>query len=209
MELDPKFKKNKNLTLNIANQQLQQVPSYKYLGVTLDSVLSYSNHITTILNTVSHKSYILSKISHYITKRSVIRIYKSMILPYFDYADIVFDKVNCSELEKLQRAQNRYLQICLLANNKTNTDYIHSITNTPLLKFIRKVHLRNYMYTNLGKDWLLDVKPVNTRLRDAPLFNVKKSNTTAYDRSVQHNGANEWNCCLSTEIRNVDHYSLF
>ena len=203
-----KIKKAKNLTINIANQKLQQVPSYKYLGVTLDSVLSYSNHISTLLNTVSHKAYILSKILRFITKYSALRIYKSMISPYFDYADIVFDKANQSDLDKLQRAQNRCLRICLLATVRTDTDYIHSTAKTPLLKLRRKVHLRNFMYTNLSKTWLLDVKPVNTRLRDAPLFSIKLSNTVAYDRSVQHNGALEWNC-LPIELRNVDHYLLF
>ena len=52
-----KIKKAKHLKIAINNQQLQQVPSYKYLGVTLDSVLSYSNHISTVLSTVSHKAY--------------------------------------------------------------------------------------------------------------------------------------------------------
>ena len=86
-----------------------------------------------------------------------------MILPYFDSADIVFAKANQTDLDKLQRAQNRCLKTCLLLNKRTDTDYLHSITNVPKLEFRRKVHLRNFMYLQQKKPWLLDVKSVNTR----------------------------------------------
>ena len=74
------------------------MPSFKYLGLTLDGTLSFSNHISTVLNSVSHKAYILSKIRKFIDIRAAIKIYKSMILPYFDYTDIVFDKANRNDL---------------------------------------------------------------------------------------------------------------
>ena len=126
-----KVKKAKIFKLKTNEQSLLQVPTYKYLGVTIDFVLSYSKHISTIIHTVSHKAYILSKIRRFITLYSSIRIYKSMILPYFDYADIVYDKANCTELEKLQRLQNRCIKTCLCADKRTNTDLIHSIAKTP------------------------------------------------------------------------------
>ena len=131
-----------------------------------------------------------------------------MVLPYFDYADIVIDKANKTELDKLQRAQNRCIKICLLMNVRTDTDYIHSTAKMPKLEARRKVHLRNFMYLQLCKPWLLDIKSVNTRLRDAPLFKVKIANTLAYERSVHHNGAIRWNN-LPIEIRNVNQYLSF
>ena len=203
-----KIKRARNLELSIDNQPLQQVPSFKYLGVTLDSVLSYSNHISTVLNNVSHKAYILSKIRRFITTYSSIRIYKSMILPYFDYADIVFDKANQTDLDKLQRLQNRCLKICLRVNMKTETDLIHSVTKSPKLYYRRKAHLRNFMHSRLSDMSLLDIKPIGTRSRDTPLFNVTFPNTLAFKRSIQYNGALEWNN-LPPSTRNVDQFLSF
>ena len=94
-----KVKKAKIVKLSLQNAQLQQVPSYKYLGFTLDSVLSYSNHISVLLNTIAHKAYVFSKIRRFITEYSAIKMFKSMILPYFDYADIVYDKANQNDLD--------------------------------------------------------------------------------------------------------------
>ena len=203
-----KIKKAKFLKLNIKGKPLQQVPSYKYLGLTLDPVLSYSKHISTILNTVSHKAYILSKIRCFITTYSSIRIFKSMILPYFDYADIVFAKANCADLDKLQRMQNRCIKTCLRVDKRTNTELIHSVAKTPKLEFRRITHIRNFMYKRLCNTSLLDIKPINTRSRDAPLFKVIFPNTLAFTRSVQYYGALEWNK-LTSEIRNVDQFLSF
>ena len=98
-----KIKKTKNAKLSIGNVQIQQVTSFKYLGFTLDPVLSLSNHTSSLLNVISDKAYILSKIRRFITEYSAIRIYKAMLLPYFDYADIVYDRARQKDLDKLQR----------------------------------------------------------------------------------------------------------
>ena len=203
-----KVKAAKRTNLVISGTSIQQVPSYKYLGFTLDSVLSFSNHVTSLLNTNTHKMYIFGKIRRFITEYAAIRIYKAMLLPYFDYADIVFDKARQGDLDKLQRAQNKGLKICMSVNVRTETDFIHTHTKVPKLHNRRKVHLRNFMFLRKSKETLLDVIDVRTRARDAPLFKTNFPRNEAYKRSVLYNGATEWNS-LSVETRNVDHYLPF
>ena len=203
-----KVKRAKDLKVVINGVQIQQVPSFKYLGFTLDSVLSFTNHITALLNIVTHKMYILGKIRRFITEYAAIRIYKAMILPYFDYADIIYDKANQGYLDKLQRVQNRCLKICMLTNIKTDTDLVHSHTKVSKLENRRKVHLRNFMFQRKSNADLLDAIVVGTRARDAPLFKTEFPRYEAYKRSVLYNGATEWNS-LSAEIRNVDQFLPF
>ena len=45
--------------------------------------------------------------------RSSLAIFKTMILPYLDYGDILFSTANRQKLDKLQRLQNKCLKICL------------------------------------------------------------------------------------------------
>ena len=203
-----KLKKAKDIVLSVGGQTLHQVPSFRYLGVTLDSVLSYSNHISTVLNSVSHKAYILSKIRRFITTYSAVKIYKSMLLPYFDYADIVFDKANQNNLDKLQRMQNRCLKICLRSDIRTDTDLIHSTVKTAKLEYRRKAHLRSFMYSKLGDESLIDDLPINTRSRDAPLFKVSTPNLEVFKKSVKYNGAVEWNN-LPIDLRSANHILSF
>ena len=77
-----------------------------------DSVLSFSNHISSLF--IAHKAIILGKIRRFITEHSLIRMHKAMLLPYFDYAGIVYDRAKKTELNKLQRAKNKCVKTCML-----------------------------------------------------------------------------------------------
>ena len=198
-----KIKKVQNARLLVGDSLIQKVPNYKYLGFTLDPVLSFASHISTLLNVVAHKAFVLSEMRRYLTERAAIRIYKAMLLPYFDYADIVYDRARQFDLDKLQRAQNKCLKTCMLANVRTDTDHIHTYTKVAKLSNRRKAHLRNFMFLRKKAPYLLKPGDAATRARDAPLFRTMIPKCEAYKRSVLYNGAIEWNG-LSVDLRNVD-----
>ena len=79
-----KVKKCKEVDIKIGNESLKVVPLYKYLGLLMDSTLNYSNHITSIVNTVTYKMSLLGKLRKYLNGEVATLIYNSMILPYFD-----------------------------------------------------------------------------------------------------------------------------
>ena len=107
-----KVKTCKEVVVRIEDTNLQVVPSYKYLGFVLDSILSFNHHVSTVIKVVAYKINLLSKIRRYLTESVALKIYKSMILPYFDYGDVIYDAANKCILDKLQRLQNRGLKIC-------------------------------------------------------------------------------------------------
>ena len=63
---------------------LDCVDSFKYLGITLDPQLNYDLYLSTILQKVTYKSYLLRKIRRYIDVQASLHIYKAMILPYIE-----------------------------------------------------------------------------------------------------------------------------
>ena len=50
-----RIKKYKNMNVTLLNDRIQQVPSYKYLGVILDTGLNFDSQIQQTMNKVSHK----------------------------------------------------------------------------------------------------------------------------------------------------------
>lgn len=48
--------------LNLGVSQLDYVSDYKYLGLTIDTSLTFKKHLTNTLKLVSHKAYQLYKI---------------------------------------------------------------------------------------------------------------------------------------------------
>ena len=203
-----RVKKIKNLKVQLLNTFIQQVPSYKYLGVILDVNLNFNLQIQQTINKVSHKLYILSKIRQFLTVKTSILIYKSMILPYFDYGDIIYMFASKSELSKLERMQERCINICTRTYGRDNIDNIRAEYRLPKLEKRRNCHINNFMYnrnTNLEET---DEDIMQTRSKSSKKFIINKPNIEAYRRSTIYSGAISWNS-LKADTKNIDLYEIF
>ena len=203
-----KVKKAKNIKVKLAGELLQKVPTYKYLGMVLDPTLNYNHHISYVIKTVLYKLLLLGKVKKYLHDNVALQIYKSMLLPYFDYADVIFHNSMSGSLEKLQRLQNKCLRLCSGQVRNVSTNGIHKLTGVPFLKDRRRTHLLNFMYIRKNKPGMLNVREIRTKAHDAPLFNVTIPRCEAFKRSVSYSGAIEWNN-LSVDHRNIDLYLPF
>ena len=203
-----RVKKAKEVKVSINAKPLQLVPTYKYLGIVLDSVLSYNYHVNSVIATILYIINLLSKIRLYLTDAVEVRIFKSMILPYFDYGDVIYSTAGQEMLDKLQRLQNRCLKMCLNVNNRSNTDALHTITNCPELAERRRAHVNNFMHGRLSREQLLDTRDIRTRVHDAPLFKIVVPKNETYKRSVEYAGSQQWNS-LAADTRNIRDASAF
>ena len=203
-----KVKKAKNVIIRIGEVPLQIVPTYKYLGITLDSTLSFNYHVKSASTAISYKVNLLARIRKYLNEEVAMRIYKSMILPYFDYGDVIYNTAGQEGLDKLQRLQNRCLKICKGFNVRFCTKELHEITKMPKLSQRRMAHVNNFMYSRLGNESLVDKRDIRTRAHDAPLFKIEIPTVEAYKRSIQYAGALQWNS-LNKEIRGIDNFQNF
>ena len=203
-----KVKKARNVVVKIGNTPLQIVPTYKYLGITLDSTLTFRCHVRTVSNVIAYKTNLLAKVRKFLTEKVALKIYKSMVLPYFDYGDVIYNTAGQEGLDKLQRLQNRCLKICKGFDIRFNTNELHVITKMPLLKFRREAHVNNFMYNRLKRTDLVDSRDIRTRAHDAPLFKVSVPKYEAYKRSVKHAGAVQWNN-LPNACRSINNFESF
>ena len=202
------IKKANHCHLSLAGVQIQKVSTFKYLGFTLDSTLSFKMQVSDTISKIMHKKIMLSKIMPFLNNDVALLIYKSMILPYFDYCDVIYNCANADGLEKLQRLQNKCLKICLNLHQLHNTINVHREAKCAYLEVRRKVHTCNFMYKRQAKLNLLDLRDIHTRQHDAPLFKVPHPNNEAFKRSVLYYGANTWNN-LPTATRLIRDYLPF
>ena len=200
-----RVKKAGHVDMKINNEPLQQVPSYKYLGLMLDSTLNYNQHIQSVLHL---KLHLLAKLKRYMNDNVAVCIYKSMLLPYFDYADVIYNNANVTLLDKLQRLQNKCLRVCLGQNRRFSTEVAHRMAFVPWLKDRRIAHTLNFMYKRKERRDLLNVTQIRTRAHDAPLFHVKIPRYEAFKRSVSYSASSLWNN-LPPNVRNTDTYLKF
>ena len=131
-----------------------------------------------------------------------------MILPYFDYGDVIYDTASQEGLDKLQRLQYKCFKICKGYNRRFNKQLLHNITKVPMLKKRRTAHINNFMYCKLSNNQWVDRREIRTRAHDAPLFKVKVPKIESYKRAVEYSGAFRWND-LPADLRNVNSYYSF
>ena len=190
---------------------LQVVPTYKYLGVNLDQTLNFKYHLECLVSNITFKLYMFSKIRRFFNEKCAITVYKSMLMPFFDYCDIVYMFSGQNELNKLNRHHLRGMRISLYGGYMLNENELHVKCNLSTLNVRRQVHLRNFMYkvkkekSNLVNN---DATNINTRLHDGPVFKVTHPNSDPIKRSVMYAGALEWNN-LDSDIRNIEDIDKF
>ena len=123
-----------HLTLHIAGSQLEQVDSFKYLGILLSSNLSWSHHITTIVSKVKRLIGMMYRnFSKHTSAAVMLQIYKSVIRPHLEYACQVWDPHLLKDIQLLEGTHKFALKVC---TGNWSSDYTEllNITKVPSLK---------------------------------------------------------------------------
>ena len=197
-----------NFELKLNGTNLFKEPFYNYLGITLDSNLSYNQRVKQCMKIVSHKIYLLAKIRKFINEETALFIYRSMIAPIIDYGDIKYMGGMEENLLKLQRLQNRGLRICMNIQHHIPTILLHQQAQIPNLATRRSCNLKKYMFKQQNNHSLIKIPVVNTRINKAFVFKTQRPHIEKYKRNPLYEGALIWNS-LKPEIRNIENYTGF
>ena len=84
------YRGNTELKMQVNNVVLEQVNSYKYLGIMLDQNLNFNMHVDYMCNKTRKKLGMLKRVRKYITIDTALLLYKTLVVPLFDYGDIVY-----------------------------------------------------------------------------------------------------------------------
>ena len=132
------------LPLTLDGTSLEQVPSFKCLGVTLSSTLSWSTHISLTCSKAKKQiGYIYRNFYTHSSPQSLLKLYMSIVLPVLSYCSSVWDPHTLSDISKLEKVQHFALKMC---SKKWSVDY-HSLLIFPVfLPFT--LSLNSFCFTN-------------------------------------------------------------
>ena len=100
-ETGAKLSKYNILNVNISGKRIIQSNTVKYLGMHLDTKLKWDTHFDEMCRKISRVVSFLARLRHFISEFNLKMVYNSIILPLFDYADIVYDLKHTDRLQKL------------------------------------------------------------------------------------------------------------
>ena len=76
--------------INIDKNQIDQVRSTKFLEVLINENLTWSDHISAVLNKTSKNLGIIRKLSKTFPSDILLTLYNNLIAPYLDYCNIAW-----------------------------------------------------------------------------------------------------------------------
>ena len=130
----------------IDNMPIIEKQETTFLGVLIDSNVTWNSHIRNICMLVSRGIGILYKLRYYLSQRSLLMLYNSFILSNISYCNIVWGNSNNMKIEKILRLQKKALRICTYSHYIAHTDPIFYNLKTLKIGDIHTFQTAIFMY---------------------------------------------------------------
>ena len=124
-----------DISIKIRDQCIDKVTHTKFLGITIDDRLNWSNHITCIKNKIAKGLGIMRKAKSLLKEKTLITLYYSFIYPYLHYGIIAWGKTTNNYLNPLSILQKRAIRLISSAHKFDHT--------APLFKKLGLLKLEN------------------------------------------------------------------
>ncbi len=159
-----------NISIHVNEHQLARERTFKYLGITFSENLSWSDHLN-ISTKINQRIGLLRRNKAFIPLKTRLIIYNALILPLFDYGDVIWgDKNNSSLMDKLQVLQNKAAKTILDApylsssTEALNKLHWHPLTHrrkllNNLTEFNLELPKTNHLYNTRRRDDIYLCKP--------------------------------------------------
>ena len=131
---------NQNQQLTFGSTILKETPSHKHLGVILQNNCRWDEHIRSVINKTSTLISCLRSYKYKISRKALETMYKSFVLPLFDYADIVWDNCTDNQSKKLESLHLEAIRIIIGGIRGTSHQKLYIESGFCTLKERRKRH---------------------------------------------------------------------
>ena len=195
-----------NLILNAS--QIEYVEKYDYLGVTIETDLKFKRHIEKSFTRINNKLYVFTCMRKSMNTKAAVMVYKSMVLPFFEYGNVFLSTCTERDLTKLQRLQNRGLRTALGKENTSNVYEMHMDAHILPIKLRAKIALMKIMFSLKENDQFIDNRVLTTRAHTATVFKVARPKSCIFQNSVAYVGPRDWDN-LSVDLRSVNDMKAF
>ena len=193
--------KEKNLNVILCKTQIQQVNNVKYLGVICDEQIKWNIHIDKMVKKIGQMVSFLGRLRSTLNESILKLLYNAVVLPHFDYGDIVYGSACKYLTERLQKLQNRAGRLILHINRDSRIPNleIHNALAWDTLSDRRNQHLLIYMFkslNNMTPIYISDSFTISAHeyhLRFSGKLYTPKPHTEFLKRTFKYRGAMAYN----------------
>ena len=201
-------------SFNIASAEINCEDNVTLLGVNIDYLLKFDDHVSDICKKASRQLAVLKRIGKFLTKQGRMIIYNSFILSNFNYCPIVWHFCSKRSSDKMEKLQERGLRF-VTGDYSSPIQVILEQTKSKLLHVSRIQTIAKETYKILNKDApfylhdLLSFKYNSYNSRRQKQVQVPQVNTTRYGlKSFRYEATRIWNS-LPNDIRTAESFKDF
>lgn len=173
LRISKHIKNTKKLLLSIDDIELAEVNKVKYLGLILDSGMTFSSHVENLIAKLNYIRYNIRRNSKYLNTTTKYKMYNSLIASHLNYLPAFWGQTTAQIINKLQIAQNKVIKV--LFNKPPSSDTRQLYNDLNLLKIKELVYLdsvkliykikNNLVDTGINLRYASDVHTHHTRSR--------------------------------------------
>ena len=135
---------NYDLKIKLDGKRLYPSKYVKYLGILIDSQLSWSYHVKSLVPKLSRANGMLAKIRHYVTPESLRSIYFAIFSSLMTYGAHVWAQKCTQNIKRVMKLQDKSLRIINFASYHEPTSQLYA--KSKILKFGDQIRLNNFFH---------------------------------------------------------------
>lgn len=155
--------------------------------------LTLQSQLDKNVKKANQKIYLLRKIRNNLDNDSTLKMFKTMVLPYIEFASVLFS--GCTEKDeiRLQRVQNKGLKLSLNKNWYYDTKLLHKEANLANWETRTHIVLNRLMFKYKYNENFVDDRRLHTGSHGGTLFKLERPNSTHFIRSLSYSIRQSWN----------------
>jgi Reverse transcriptase (RNA-dependent DNA polymerase)/Endonuclease-reverse transcriptase len=192
--------------------------SVKNLGITLDKTMSWAEHVQSVCQKVFGALHSLNRFKYIFPQKLKEKLVESLVMPHFDYCDVVYNDVGPELSRKLQKAHNSCVRYTcnLKFMDHVSPSFTHlswlrlhdrrNVHSLGLLHRILNSSDPSYLYSRFN--YLSSHHQRNTRGHATDQLVLPIHRTAIFDNSFTVSAARAWNQTPGT-VRSLENVKLF
>ena len=202
--------------VTLLGKKITPSPSARDLGLQVDSILSYDEHVTQTVSSCIDSLCQINRVKHLFDARALERVINALVFSKLYYCSPVWSNTSKKNISKLQKVQNF---ACRIITGKRKFDHI-----TPILRELRWLPVISFLKYTLGVLAFKCVKGLapsylcrrfktrtsvhnrNTRYKNT--LNVPAYKSASGQRTFLYRATSFWNS-LPCEIRECNNLPIF
>jgi hypothetical protein len=129
--------------LKINNEWIKSENNIRLLGVMIDDKLNWNANIDFTCKKMNKKFYLLKRCDDKLNCQSKILFFNSLVAPHIDYCSTLLFLASDSQINELQKIQNRFMRLILKLPFRTHTK--------DLLEILQWFSVKQRIYLNTLK----------------------------------------------------------